>query len=78
MLVDPLSIASSSMVMNKGLREALKGREAEENSVRVNPKVMEQWVNDTLLDAETIGISFSLLKAEKKSPLMRYGIARPF
>ena len=54
----------------------MKSYDTEENKVRVNPKVMEQWVNDTLLDAETIGISFSLLRADKKFPLMRYGIDR--
>lgn len=33
---------------------------------------MEIWLNDTLADAENIGISGCLLKTDKKPPLERY------
>lgn len=38
----------------------------------MNPKIMEIWLNDTLADAENIGISGCLLKTDKKPPLERY------
>jgi len=44
----------------------------------MNPKVMEIWLNDTLADAENIGISGCLLKSDKKPPLERYKLERTF
>jgi len=38
----------------------------------MNPKVLEFWMNDTLTDAENIGISGCLLWTDKKPPLEWY------
>ena len=41
-----------------------------------NPKVMENWINETLGDAEHLNIPGILLKPESKIPVSRYRIDR--
>ena len=43
---------------------------------RMNPKVLETWINETLEDAEHLDIPGVILKSEHKNPVARYGIAR--
>lgn len=45
-------------------------------SVRMNPKVLETWINETLQDAEHLDIPGVILKPEHKNPISRYGIDR--
>lgn len=42
----------------------------------MNPKVLEFWLNDTLADAENIGISGCMLRTDKKPALQRYKLDR--
>jgi hypothetical protein len=42
----------------------------------LNPKVIETWINDTLLDAEHLDIPGVIMKPEHKSPIARYQIDR--
>ena len=42
----------------------------------MNPKVMETWINDTLTDAEQLGVAGAMARNDKKSPLQRYRIDR--
>ena len=42
----------------------------------LNPKVIETWINDTLLDAEHLDIPAVVLKPEHKNPISRYQIDR--
>jgi hypothetical protein len=42
----------------------------------MNPKVLETWINTTLLDAEHLDIPGVILKSEHKTPVTRYGIGR--
>ena len=50
---------------------------AERNkSVKMNPKVLETWINETLQDAEHLDIPGVILKPEHKNPISRYGIDR--
>jgi hypothetical protein len=48
----------------------------EKKEDKVNSKVLETWINDTLLDAETMNIPGVILKPESKNPARRYGIDR--
>lgn len=43
---------------------------------RMNPKVLETWINETLSDAEHLDIPGVILKPEHKNPISRYGIDR--
>jgi len=43
---------------------------------RLNPKVVETWINETLLDAEHLDIPGVVLKPEHKNPISRYNIDR--
>ena len=40
----------------------------------LNPKILEQWLNDTLKEAAYMDIPGSLLNDDHKSPASRYGI----
>lgn len=42
--------------------------------IKMNPKVIETWINDTLSDAEHLDIPGVMLKPEHKNPISRYGI----
>ena len=44
--------------------------------MKLNPKVIETWINETLLDAEHLDIPGVVLKPEHKNPVSRYGIDR--
>jgi hypothetical protein len=43
---------------------------------KMNPKVLETWINETLQDAEHLDIPGVILKPEHKNPISRYGIDR--
>lgn len=49
---------------------------AKDSTLRLNPKVIETWINDTLLDAEHLDIPGVILKPEHKNPIARYQIDR--
>ncbi len=49
---------------------------ARESSIKLNPKVIETWINETLLDAEHLDIPGVVLKPEHKNPISRYQIDR--
>jgi hypothetical protein len=49
---------------------------AKDMSVKLNPKVIETWINETLLDAEHLDIPGIVLKPEHKNPISRYNIDR--
>lgn len=47
-----------------------------ESQVKLNPKVIETWINETLFDAEHLDIPGILLKPDHKNPISRYLIDR--
>ena len=49
---------------------------AKDSTLRLNPKVIEAWINDTLVDAEHLDIPGVVLKPDHKNPISRYGIDR--
>lgn len=44
--------------------------------VKMSPKVLETWINETLQDAEHLDIPGVILKPESQNPMARYGIER--
>jgi len=44
--------------------------------VKLNPKVIETWINETLNDAGHLEIPGVVLKPEHKNPISRYSIDR--
>ena len=42
----------------------------------MNSKIIEVWLNDTLMDSAHLDIPGIILKPENKKPLTRYGIDR--
>ena len=49
---------------------------SEFTGTKMNSKVMEMWINETLADAEHLDIPGVILKPEHKNPISRYGIDR--
>jgi len=49
---------------------------AKDSTVKLNPKVIETWINETLLDAEHLDIPGVVLKPDYKNPISRYQIDR--
>jgi hypothetical protein len=56
---------------------ALKSKfKDKKEGVKMSPKVLETWINETLQDAEHLDIPGVILKPEHKNPIARYGIER--
>lgn len=51
-------------------------RETRDSTLRLNPKVIESWINETLKDAEHLDIPGVVVKPEHKNPISRYGLDR--
>lgn len=45
---------------------------ARDSTLRLNPKIIETWINETLKDAEHLDIPGVVLKPEHKNPVSRY------
>ena len=59
--------------------EAVKPRGRSEHGkrgARMNPMVLETWINETLQDAEHLDIPGCILKPDNAQPVSRYGINR--
>ena len=50
--------------------------QTKDSSLRLNAKVLETWINETLHDAEHLDIPGVVLKPEHKNPISRYSIDR--
>ena len=48
----------------------------DEKEDRMNPKVIETWISETLTEAELQKIPGVILKPESKTPICRYQIDR--
>ena len=59
--------------MHKPKKEKGKSKDP---SVKMSPKCLETWLNETLQDAEHLDISGLVIKPENTVPLRRYGIHR--
>ena len=68
-----LSLLNTQPVMTR--RNQSQGGDREK-TVKMNAKVLETWINETLQDAEHLDIPGVILKPEHKPPIQRYGIAR--
>ena len=51
-------------------------QEAIRRSHKLNPRILETWLNNTVADAEEFELPSSVLKHENKQPLARFGIDR--
>lgn len=49
---------------------------SKKEGIKMSPKVLETWINETLQDAEHLDIPGVILKPEDKNPISRYGIER--
>ena len=77
------AVEERSHSVHMSRRESLLGGTAPAGSMtgrpmgdimKLNPKIIETWINETLADAEHLDIAGILLKPEHKTPISRYGI----
>ena len=54
------------------VKKKLRGSSKPSGGVNMSPKVLETWINETLLDAEHLDIPGVILKPEQKLPIQRY------
>jgi hypothetical protein len=58
------------------LNKKFSSTTSKSDPVKMSPKVLETWINETLQDAEHLDIPGVILKPEQKSPITRYGVDR--
>ena len=75
---DKDAIKTDNLMANEGWSEANEmvtfAKPKEKKSMRMNPRVLETWLNETLQDAEHLDIPGCILKSDKQNPMARYGI----
>jgi hypothetical protein len=71
---NPINVEDFSNNTPMGFHDSYEHSKVTEKGVRMNPKIIETWINDTLSDAEHLDIPGVLLKPEHKNPISRYGI----
>jgi len=74
--MENLSPREGKVALKERFKSASK-KDRGESSVKMSPKVLETWINETLQDAEHLDIPGVILKPEHKNPISRYGIDRP-
>ena len=62
---------------NVALKQKFRDKSKKKEGVKMSPKVLETWLNETLQDAEHLDIPGVALKPESKNPITRYHIDRP-
>lgn len=73
---DEKSAELAEVKEKKRFKSARRGTVKEVKSSDMSPKVIESWINDTLLEAQNLNIPGVIVKPEQKNPLRRYGIDR--
>lgn len=75
--IDPVDDADqflpSKQDKDKSVYDYTKG-----DGVKMNPRVMETWINETLLDAQDLGIPGTILNPNLKNPISRYQVDNEF
>ena len=64
--VKPGDEGPTEVKVKSKIRSASKRGQREEKGVKMSPKVLETWVNETLQDADHMDIPGMALKAEAK------------
>lgn len=80
---NPLSgIGEAIPELKSPLPEELLGDKSSDNpeillsAQRINARILEAWINSTIVDAEHMEIPVALAKTEQQHPLSRYGVDR--
>ena len=72
----PMTGISRSRVHTASFQHSEIVQEAIRKSHKLNPRILETWLNNTVADSEEFEIPSSVLKQENKQPLARFGIDR--
>lgn len=71
---DPINVQDSKTPTPLEINESFEKQTASDKGLKMNPKIIECWINETLADAEHLDIPGVLLKPEHKNPISRYGV----
>ena len=72
----PMTGISGTRERNDSFQHSEIVQEAIRRSHKLNPRILETWLNNTVADAEEFELPSSVLKHENKQPLARFGIDR--
>lgn len=72
----PMTGMSGMRDRNQSFQHSEIVQEAIKKSHKLNPRILETWLNNTVADAEEFELPSSVLKHENKQPLARFGIDR--
>ena len=70
----PINVQDSNAPTPMDINVSFDQIKTSDKGIRMNPKVIESWINETLADAEHLDVPGVLLKPEHKNPISRYGI----
>ena len=70
----PINVQDSNGPTPIEINNSFEQMNGSDKGIRMNPKVIESWINETLADAEHLDVPGVLLKPEHKNPIARYGI----
>lgn len=71
---DPINVQDSKTPTFFEINESFEKQTTSDRGLKMNPKIIECWINETLADAEHLDIPGVLLKPEHKKPISRYGV----
>lgn len=70
----PINVQDSNAQTPMDINLSFDQIKSNDKGIRMNPKVIENWINETLADAEHLDVPGVLLKPAHKNPISRYGI----
>jgi hypothetical protein len=72
----PMTGISRSRVHTASFKHSEIVQEAIRRSHKLNPRILETWLNNTVADSEEFEVPSTVIKQENKQPLGRFGIDR--
>jgi hypothetical protein len=70
----PINVQDNRSPTPLEINESFDKQKSNDRGLKMNPKIIETWINETLADAEHLDIPGVLLKPAHKNPISRYGV----
>jgi hypothetical protein len=70
----PINVQDNKAPTPLEINDNFENQKTNDRGLKMNPKIIETWINETLGDAEHLDIPGVLLKPKHKNPISRYGV----
>ena len=70
----PINVQDNNTPTPLEINDSFDRQKSNDRGLKMNPKIIETWINETLGDAEHLDIPGVLLKPAHKNPISRYGV----